>query len=69
MDAAQALWRRGEDFIENDHYGVDSLRPKCVELQRVCEQYRELMRKQRDLLAKSRLLHERIEKVSVLGGV
>ena len=39
------------------------VRPKCIELQRICEQYKEVVRKRHEMLQKSRDLQERIEKV------
>ena len=53
----------GEQYIMDDHYAVDSIRPKCIELQRMCEQYRQLLRSRREILNKSHDLQERIEKV------
>ena len=54
----------GEQYIMDDHYAVDSMRPKCIELQRMCEQYRQLLRTRREILNKSHDLQERIDKVS-----
>jgi len=59
----------GEQYIMEDHYAVDSIRPKCIELQRMCEQYRQLLRRRRELLNKSHELQERIEKVCLFLGV
>lgn len=57
----------GQRLIDEDHYAVDCIRPKCIELQRMCEQYRELVRTRHELLAKSRDLHQRVEQVSARG--
>ncbi|XP_053404396.1 guanine nucleotide exchange factor DBS-like isoform X1 [Mercenaria mercenaria] len=54
----------GDQYIMDDHYAVDSIRPKCIELQRMCEQYRQLLRRRREILNKSHELQERIEKAS-----
>ncbi|KAH3806394.1 hypothetical protein DPMN_134715, partial [Dreissena polymorpha] len=54
----------GEQYIMDDHYAVDSIRPKCIELQRMCEQYRQLLRQRREILNKSQELQERIEKAN-----
>ncbi|XP_060592948.1 guanine nucleotide exchange factor DBS-like, partial [Ruditapes philippinarum] len=54
----------GDQYIMDDHYAVDSIRPKCIELQRMCEQYRQLLRRRREILNKSHDLHERIEKAN-----
>lgn len=56
---------RGQQLIMEEHYAVDSIRPKCLELQRICEQYKELLRKRREMLAKSHDLHDRLERVSL----
>lgn len=56
----------GEQLIMDEHYAVDSIRPKCVELQRMCDQYRELLRRRRELLTKSHDLHDRIDRVGYL---
>ena len=48
---------------ENDTYAADSIRPKCVELQRLCQQYKDLLRQRREQLTKSRDLHDRLDKV------
>ena len=50
----------------DDNYAVDSIRPKCIELQRMCEQYRQLVRQRREILQKSGDLQERIDMVRKL---
>jgi hypothetical protein len=62
---AEDLHSDGEKFIEDDHYAVDCIRPKCIELQRICEQYKELIRKRNELLLRSKELHERLDRVSL----
>ena len=61
---AEQLEATGKQLIEDEHYAVDCIRPKCIELQRMCEQYKEMVRARYDLLNRSRDLHDRIEKVS-----
>jgi hypothetical protein len=56
----------GENLIMDDNYAVDSIRPKCIELQRMCEQYRQLVRQRREILQKSGDLQERIDMVRKL---
>jgi len=63
LEGGEKMRAEGEQYIMDDHYAVDSIRPKCMELQRMCEQYRQLLRQRRDILTKSHDLHERIEKV------
>ena len=57
---------RGDQIIMDDQYAVDSIRPKCVELQRMCEQYKDLLRKRRHTLTKSHDLHDRLDRVSAI---
>ena len=61
---AEQLKGTGDQLIEDDHYAVDCIRPKCIELQRMCEQYKEMVRARYEVLNKSRDLHDRIDKVS-----
>ena len=56
----------GENLIMDDNYAVDSIRPKCIELQRMCDQYRQLVRQRREILQKSGDLQDRIDKVRKL---
>ncbi len=63
MNKAKQLKDMGQQLIDDDHYAIDCIRPKCIELQRMCEQYKELVRKRYDMLQKSRDLQDRIEKV------
>jgi len=62
VEKAEQLKTSGEGLIADDHYAVDCIRPKCLELQRMCQQYRELVRHRHELLQRARDLHDRIEK-------
>lgn len=53
----------GDQLIAQDSYAVDSIRPKCIELQRMCDQYKSLLRRRREMLNKSHDLQDRIDKV------
>ena len=64
ISKGEALREMGQKLIDDDHYAVDCIRPKCIELQRMCEQYKELVRKRYEMLSKSRDLHDRIEKAN-----
>ncbi|RUS89998.1 hypothetical protein EGW08_002265 [Elysia chlorotica] len=55
---------RGRQLMMDEHYAVDSIRPKCVELQRMCEQYKELLRTRREMLTKSRDLQDRLDRAN-----
>lgn len=60
---ADYLRECGEKFIAADHYAVDCIRPKCGELQRICEEFNERLSHRRRSLEISRKLHQHIDKV------
>ncbi|KAK7483851.1 hypothetical protein BaRGS_00024868, partial [Batillaria attramentaria] len=64
LDQAERMRSRGEQLMMEDQYAVDSIRPKCVELQRMCEQYKDLLRRRRQLLTKSHDLHDRLDRAN-----
>ncbi|KAL4220707.1 guanine nucleotide exchange factor DBS [Mactra antiquata] len=64
IDKGDTMRSEGEQYIMDDHYAVDSIRPKCIELQRMCEQYKQLLRRRREILSKSHDLQDRIEKAN-----
>ena len=66
LEQADRMRNTGENLIMDDNYAVDSIRPKCIELQRMCEQYRQLVRQRREILQKSGDLQERIDMVRKL---
>ena len=68
MDRAEDLETSGRRFIEEDHYAIDCIRPKCIELQQMVQQYRELTQARFSTLDRSRDLHQRIDKVVDLTG-
>ncbi|XP_063507258.1 guanine nucleotide exchange factor DBS isoform X9 [Pongo pygmaeus] len=61
MERARALSLDGEQLIENKHYAVDSIRPKCQELRHLCDQFSAEITRRRGLLNKSLELHRRLE--------
>lgn len=63
MDGARALSREGQQLIENKHYAVDSIQPKCEELQHLCDHFAMEITKRRGLLSKSLELHSLLEMV------
>lgn len=63
VDKAQLHALHGEQLIQSDHYAVDSIRPKCVELRRVCDDFGNEAQKKRDVLSKSLQILVGIEKV------
>ncbi|XP_059163634.1 guanine nucleotide exchange factor DBS-like isoform X3 [Physella acuta] len=64
LDQTDRMRARGEQLMMDEHYAVDSIRPKCVELQRMCEQYKELLRKRREMLTKSHDLQDRLDRAN-----
>ncbi|CAL1542994.1 unnamed protein product, partial [Lymnaea stagnalis] len=64
LDQTERMRSRGQQLMMDEHYAVDSIRPKCVELQRMCEQYKELLRKRREMLTKSHDLHDRLDRAN-----
>ena len=53
----------GESFMAADHYAVDCIRPKCSELQQICDRFNELLDCRRRTLELSHKLHRHIDKV------
>uniref|UniRef100_A0A2C9KF52 Guanine nucleotide exchange factor DBS n=1 Tax=Biomphalaria glabrata TaxID=6526 RepID=A0A2C9KF52_BIOGL len=64
LDQAERMRSRGQQLMMDEHYAVDSIRPKCIELQRMCEQYKELLRKRREMLTKSHDLQDRLDRAN-----
>lgn len=63
LEKAQLHALHGEQLIQSNHYAVDSIRPKCVELRRVCDDFSNGAKKKTDVLSKSLALHVGIDKV------
>ncbi|KAM5278719.1 guanine nucleotide exchange factor DBS isoform 3-T3 [Hipposideros larvatus] len=61
VERARALSLEGEQLIDNKHYAVDSIRPKCHELQHLCDQFVAEVGQRRGLLNKSLELHGLLE--------
>ncbi|XP_055579551.1 probable guanine nucleotide exchange factor MCF2L2 isoform X2 [Falco biarmicus] len=64
LEKAQSLALHGEQLIQNNHYAVDSIRPKCVELRRICDDFTNETKKKCDILGKSLELHKQLDKAS-----
>lgn len=64
IENAKQLKRIGEQLIESKHYAVDSIKPKCVELQRFCDEFSMRLLKRLDSLGKYRDLQERVERAN-----
>ncbi|XP_016068364.1 PREDICTED: guanine nucleotide exchange factor DBS isoform X1 [Miniopterus natalensis] len=61
VERARALSLKGEQLIDNKHYAVDSIRPKCHELQDLCDQFAAEVAQRKGLLNKSLELHGLLE--------
>ncbi|KAF3835674.1 hypothetical protein F7725_028232, partial [Dissostichus mawsoni] len=64
LEKAQLHALHGDQLIQSDHYAVDSIRPKCVELRRVSDDFSNESNKKTDVLSKSLQIHMGIDKVN-----
>ncbi|XP_029906371.1 guanine nucleotide exchange factor DBS isoform X5 [Myripristis murdjan] len=64
LEKAQLHALHGDQLIQSNHYAVDSIRPKCVELRRVCDDFNNEAKKKTDVLSKSLQIHQGIDKVN-----
>uniref|UniRef100_A0A673UCG6 MCF.2 cell line derived transforming sequence like n=1 Tax=Suricata suricatta TaxID=37032 RepID=A0A673UCG6_SURSU len=61
VERARTLAGEGGRLIDSKHYAVDSIRPKCLELQHLCDQFAAEVGRRRGLLSKSLELHGLLE--------
>ncbi|XP_026852118.2 guanine nucleotide exchange factor DBS isoform X8 [Electrophorus electricus] len=64
LEKAQLQAGHGEQLIQSGHYAVDSIRPKCVELHHICDDFSNETKKKYDVLSKSLAIHTGIDKVN-----
>nr|XP_033478294.1 guanine nucleotide exchange factor DBS isoform X6 [Epinephelus lanceolatus] len=64
LEKAQLHALHGDQLIQSNHYAVDSIRPKCVELRRVFDDFSNESKKKTDVLSKSLQIHMGIDKVN-----
>ncbi|XP_059481184.1 guanine nucleotide exchange factor DBS-like isoform X2 [Neocloeon triangulifer] len=64
LERAEELQGIGTELMSSRHYGMDSIRPKCVELCRMAQNLGERLQHRTALLAKCRELQERIERAN-----
>ncbi|XP_048109403.1 guanine nucleotide exchange factor DBS isoform X1 [Alosa alosa] len=64
LEKAQRHASYGDQLIQSNHYAVDSIRPKCVELRRIRDDYNNEAKKKYDVLSKSLEIHKGIDKVN-----
>uniref|UniRef100_H2S998 Guanine nucleotide exchange factor DBS-like n=1 Tax=Takifugu rubripes TaxID=31033 RepID=H2S998_TAKRU len=62
VEKAQLQALHGDQLIQSNHYAVDSIRPKCIELRRVCDNFSNEAKKKKDILGKSLQIHTGITK-------
>lgn len=65
LEKAEELRIIGTQLIESQHYAVDSIQPKCVELVRMRDAFHDRITNRLETLHKCRDLQERIEQVSL----
>ncbi|XP_038658688.1 guanine nucleotide exchange factor DBS isoform X1 [Scyliorhinus canicula] len=61
LEKAEALAARGDQLIEDNHYAVDSILPKCIDLRAVCDNLVNGIKAKKELLNQSMELHKRLE--------
>ncbi|XP_039098262.1 probable guanine nucleotide exchange factor MCF2L2, partial [Hyaena hyaena] len=64
LEKAQLLAIIGDQLIQSHHYAADSIRPRCVELRHLCDDFINENKKKYDILEKSLELHRQLDKVS-----
>ncbi|KAM9317319.1 putative guanine nucleotide exchange factor MCF2L2 [Gastrophryne carolinensis] len=64
LEKAQLHALHGDQLIQNSHYAVDSIRPKCIELRRICDDFTNETKKKYDILRKSLELHQQLDKAN-----
>ncbi|XP_053642336.2 guanine nucleotide exchange factor DBS isoform X4 [Cherax quadricarinatus] len=64
LEKAEELRIIGTQLIESQHYAVDSIQPKCVELVRMRDAFHDRITKRLETLHKCRDLQERIERAN-----
>lgn len=63
IEKANNIHLKGKALIEDNHYAVDSISPKCVELESMVGDFQHQLQRKLDILRKYCDLHEKIEKV------
>lgn len=61
LERAATLSREGEGLIRGQHYAVDSVQPKCQELQKLCDWLSSELDRRHGLLSQSLQLHTLLE--------
>lgn len=64
LEKVNEIHQRGKNLIEDNHYAVDSISPKCVELEKMVGDFQHQLHHKLDILRKYCDLHEKIEKAN-----
>ncbi|XP_037695614.1 probable guanine nucleotide exchange factor MCF2L2 isoform X2 [Choloepus didactylus] len=64
LEKAQLLALVGDQLIQSHHYAVDSIRPRCVELRHLRDDFINANKKKCDILGKSLEFHRQLDKVN-----
>lgn len=64
VEKAQLQAQHGDQLIQSDHYALDSIRPKCVELRRLCDDFSNESQRKQGVLSKSLQILQGIDKVN-----
>ncbi|XP_065396328.1 probable guanine nucleotide exchange factor MCF2L2 isoform X3 [Macaca fascicularis] len=62
LEKAQLLALVGDQLIQSHHYAADTIRPRCVELRRLCDDFINGNKKKWDILGKSLEFHRQLDK-------
>ncbi|KFM76529.1 Guanine nucleotide exchange factor DBS, partial [Stegodyphus mimosarum] len=65
LQTADIIQERGKSLIADNHYAVDSISPKCVELEKMVGDFQQQLQHKLDMLRKYCDLHEKIEKANM----
>ncbi|OQR70233.1 guanine nucleotide exchange factor DBS-like, partial [Tropilaelaps mercedesae] len=64
LEKADHLQRIGSRLLEGGHYATDSIEPKCIELERLCLEFRDRYQQRKEKLVRYRDLQERVERAN-----
>ncbi|KAM9831269.1 guanine nucleotide exchange factor DBS [Neosynchiropus ocellatus] len=64
LEKAQLHASHGDQLIQSNHYAVDSIRPKCVELRRICDDFSNEAQKKTEVMSKTLQIHRGINKIT-----
>ncbi|XP_050636134.1 probable guanine nucleotide exchange factor MCF2L2 isoform X2 [Macaca thibetana thibetana] len=62
LEKAQLLALVGDQLIQSHHYAADTIRPRCVELRHLCDDFINGNKKKWDILGKSLEFHRQLDK-------